>query len=41
LLERAAALALLAAHWFGLVVTPTVVIDGTTVTPLIVATQVF
>jgi hypothetical protein len=31
----------LAAHWFGLVVTPTVVIDGMTVVPLIVAMQVF
>jgi hypothetical protein len=31
----------LAAHWFGFVVTPTVVTDGTTVVPLIVAMQVF
>jgi hypothetical protein len=29
------------AHWFGLVVTPTAVIDGMTVVPLIVAMQVF
>ena len=28
-------------HWFGLEVVPTVVIDGTTVVPLMVAMQVF